>query len=212
MSLKVSLQDLIKQLKQHNLVKTGDFVLKSGIRSNLYFDFKGLINHPKLVNALCEELSQLITNQSAVCVAGVPLGGIPYATMVSHITNLPQVLIREEPKTYGLQQQIEGYVSGTKIILVEDVITTGQSVINTINILKANHIDIAQIICILDRAQGGVDKIIELGYDVSCLYKASDFTGTLKSIEPFDYKMIDLWDVYSMPVYFQNKIKEGAKL
>lgn len=172
---------LILQLKEANLIKTGNFTLKSGLKSNLYFDFKGLISYPKLVSEISYELSKFI-NDNDVCVAGVPIGGITYAAVISQIKNLPMVLIRDEKKNYGTCQQIEGNTFGKDLVLIEDVITTGISVINTLEILKANNINVRQIICILDRQAGGVQKLLEMGQNVTSLFKMSDITDEQNQI------------------------------
>jgi len=173
----MSATELITRIKKYNLTEIGNFIFTSVISNKIYFEFKGLINHPTIMYQVCEHLGELVTHKKDVCIAGIPLGGISYATLVSHILNLPQVLIREEITNPNRQQRVEGYIKGTKIILVEDIIATGKSVIEIINILKSSNINVHQIICIVDREQGGVDKIRELGYDVQCLYKVSDFVS-----------------------------------
>jgi uridine monophosphate synthetase len=142
--------------------------LKSGVSSNIYFDFKGLVGHPQLVTELSYELSKLMIDEN-VCVTGVPLGGISFATMVSNIKSVPMVLIREEKKTYGMCCQVEGNTFGKEMIVIEDVITSGESVMKTLKIIEDNNIKVKQIICILDREAGGVNKLRKMGYNVSCL-------------------------------------------
>ena len=162
---------LIESLKSHNIIKTGTFTLKSGIISSLYFDFKSVMSYPKLMADISYELSKLITHDSALC--GVPLGGISYTTLVSHILSRPMVLLREEKKDYGMCNLVDGQCDGN-VILIEDVITTGQSVIKSIELLKNSNINVKQIVCILDREAGGMEKIKEMGYNVTSLYKMSD--------------------------------------
>ena len=164
---------LIQRLKDINLIKKGDFILKSGIASNLYFDFKGLISQPELIAELSQMISNCITDNN-ICVSGVPIGGIPYAVLVSQITKLPMVIVRDEKKNYGLCNQIEGNTFGREMILIEDVITTGGSVMNTLNILESNNIIVKEVICILDRGIGGVQKVIDKGYKVNVLYHIND--------------------------------------
>jgi len=161
--------DLLKRLKKSDLIKTGNFILKSGQQSNIYFDFKGLVSYPKLVSDISYELSKMVSGDD-VCVAGVPIGGLPYSIMISQIKNLPMIMIREDKKKYGTCNQIEGLVCNKKIVLIEDVITTGQSVINILKILESNNIMIDQIICILDRNVGGRTNIINRGFKVKSLY------------------------------------------
>lgn len=162
---------LINTLKAHNIIKTGNFTLKSGMKSELYFDFKSVMSYPNLMSDISYELSKLIMDNVALC--GVPLGGISYAVLVSHIKTRPMVLLREEKKSYGMGKQIEGECNGN-VILIEDVITTGGSVINCIDLLKSCDVNVTQVVCILDRQAGGVEKIEEMGYEVKSLFKMSD--------------------------------------
>jgi orotate phosphoribosyltransferase len=164
--------DLIGALRDVHIIKAGEYTLKSGLKSNIYFDFKRLCSYPVLIAQVCQHLSQL-TDYQDKCIAGVPMGAIPYATLVSHLTNTPMSLIREERKTYGTQLQIEGDTFGKEMVLIEDVITTGQSVCQTLDILKTNNIKISTIVCVLDREQGGVEKLKQMGYQVVSLFQSS---------------------------------------
>ena len=177
---------LIEQLKSKQIVRQGDFILKSGEQSSYYFDFKSLISHPQLLTSVSYELSKLIIHTDNVdkidntnttnniAVVGVPSGALPYTTLISYIKNIPAMAIRDEKKAYGMQNQIEGTIC-KNAILIEDVITTGNSVMCAIDILKSHHINVVQILCILDRQAGGVEKLTDFGYNVSCLYKLEDF-------------------------------------
>lgn len=214
---------LINRLKAANLIKTGNFTLKSGLQSNLYFDFKGLNSYPKLVAEISYELSKLMDSND-VCVAGVPIGGMSYAFMVSYIKNVPMVLIREEKKTYGTCQQIEGNTFGKDLILIEDVITTGGSVIGTLEILKKNGINVRQVLCILDREQGGVEKLLGTGYHVTSLLKMSDIVNQqvvprqIKINSEITQKLIDIINtkktnlVASLDIVNTSKLLQQLKL
>lgn len=166
--------ELVKCLREVNLIKTGKFILKSGMESNLYFDFKGIISYPKLLLDISHKLSELIDDDKKFCIAGVPIGGLSYAVMVSQIKNLPMIIIRQEKKNYGTCQQIEGNTFNYDVILLEDVITTGESVLGSIDILESNNIKIRKIICILDRECGGVERISKKGYEVVSCFKIND--------------------------------------
>ena len=164
--------DLIKQFKQHDIIKKGSFTLKSGIKSDLYFDFKGVMSYPNLMANISYELSKLVCTDAVLC--GVPYGGIPYAVMISQIINMPMILVRNEKKEYGMCQQIEGKLFGKGVVLIEDVITTGSSILEIISILEKSDVVIKQIVCILDREAGGVTKLTKLGYDVKTLLSQSE--------------------------------------
>jgi len=129
------MEKIIVQLKEKNIVKEGEFTLKSGKKSNIYFDFKSLPNYPHLMNNISilfkEYLESNELTDKVIC--GVPYGGIPFASILSLNLNLPLMILRKEAKNYGTKKKLEGNLYyDKKVILVEDVITTGSSVIETI--------------------------------------------------------------------------------
>lgn len=180
---------MIKTLKEYGIVKYGDFTLKSGAHSNIYFNMKEIIQHPTLMTDICYALSKFITNKKDVAIVGVPMGAIPFASLISHITSLPMMLVRTEKKEYGMQNQVEGTYNNTTII--EDVITSASSVMNIITILKENNIHVSQIISILDREAGGTTLLRSMGYQVDCLFKLSDFYTTPATLPLHTNDMID---------------------
>lgn len=159
--------DLVRQLLRHDVMIHGSFTLKSGLLSPVYFDLKRVISYPKLMANISYELSKLVDRDGILC--GVPYGGIPYACTISQINNMPMIMIRDEKKGYGMQRQIEGELFGKEVILIEDVITTGSSVINVINLLRKCNVIVKQIVCILDREAGGVIELTKMGYKVTNL-------------------------------------------
>lgn len=95
--------------------------------------------------------------------------------------DVPAVLIREKVKDYGTKKAIEGdFDIDCPIVLIEDVITTGSSVCEIIEILESQNIKIAQILTILDREQNGIERIQSLGYHVQSLFTLSEFDDIIK--------------------------------
>jgi len=184
-----NLEELVRELMDANIVKTGEFTLKSGAKSHLYFDFKGLVSDSKLFPKMCDMLQSQFFNNGVspknLNLVGVPVGGIPYASVLSYKTGIPMLIVREEAKGYGLQKQVEGtYTPGsTKVIIVEDVITTGGSVQKIIDIVEANGLTVDRIVCILDREAGGVEKFVSAGYIVNSLFRMSNF---VIMVDPFN--------------------------
>jgi orotidine 5'-phosphate decarboxylase subfamily 1/orotate phosphoribosyltransferase len=121
------------------------------------------------------KMGQFIKSNDAI-IAGVPLGGISYATLIAYLKRLPMIMIRSEQKEYGTLKQIEGELFDLtkEVILIEDVITTGQSVRETIEILTKYGLKVKQIICILDREAGGVETLRQMGYEVNSLFELKD--------------------------------------
>lgn len=184
--------ELLSQFITCDIVKYGTFTLKSGEISSVYYDFRLLISHPSLLYQVALGMKNMIEtsytfrNRGALhnaktitfvldtMIVGVPLGALPLATLVSNIMGMPMIMIRKEQKAYGNQQLIEGLVNRPKCIVIEDVITTGGSVLETIEKLEGKNIKVDHIVAILDREKGGVEMLREKGYFVSTLFKASD--------------------------------------
>ena len=152
----------ILQLYDCNIIQFGSFTLKTGVISPIYIDFRQVMSNPDLlelcVNALCEKVKQL----RGTMVIGVPYGGIVYSTLVSAKLHMPHTLIRKEKKEYGGKKLIEGVLpQSDRCIIIEDVITTGTSVVNTINKIKGSCKDaiMEDIVCLLDRRPNGCSKV-----------------------------------------------------
>ncbi len=164
--------ELIEELKQKEIVKHGHFLLKSGQQSDYYFDFKLLISYPALLTKVTKQLCNFIITPTTL--VGVPQAGTIFATTMCHMMQLPMLFIRSSQKTYGTQKEIEGVISNT-VILIEDVITTGSSIIDAIKLLNKYNISVTQIIAILDRQMGGKQTLEKLGYHVTTMYEFDQF-------------------------------------
>lgn len=169
-------QELLQQLKKAGVVKHGNFILKSGTTSNVYCNFKNLLGQPKLLELLCIELGTLVDDLDDIVFAGVPMGAIPLSIGMSMSYELPSIMIRDQRKAYGMKEIIEGNYNGNPVVIVEDVITSGGSVLQVIDLLEKENIKIQEVIAVLDREQGGVKNIEERGYKISTLFKLSDFS------------------------------------
>lgn len=163
--------NILSKLFEHNIIKKGEFILKNGKISDIYVDLKSTISYPKLMMDISYELNKFIKceeyNYSVVC--GVPFGGIPFATLISQITQIPLIYVRDIKKKYGTQKLIEGnYNKNNKVILIEDVITTGSSVLKIIDNIANEGMEILKIICIVDR--GGCNILNNMGYKTVSLF------------------------------------------
>jgi orotate phosphoribosyltransferase len=145
--------NLIESFKKSNCIKEGEFKLRNGETSKYYFDMKKLVSHPILLKKIGDKLWEIISthlkekqpNANNIKLCGVPLGGIPIAAYISTTYNIPMIMVRDKVKNYGTQKQIEGeYAKEDNFIIIEDVITTGGSVKETLEILK----DKINVICI----------------------------------------------------------------
>jgi uridine monophosphate synthetase len=127
---------LIQKLKYINAITYGNFTLKSGMKSNYYCDFRILISYPNILKCIYNLIPNNIY-EGIDLVCGVFFGGMPLANLISFQKNIPQIFIRDEQKTYGKKKLIEGlYSKGQTVLLIEDVVTTGGSMLEKIKVLE----------------------------------------------------------------------------
>ena len=142
---------LIEGLIESNCIKKGLFTLKNGESSKYYFNMKNLISKPKLLKFIGDEIYESLPDFDIIC--GIPYGGLPIASYISTKYNKPMIIIRDKQKQYGMQNLIEGeYKKSDRCIIIDDVLTTGGSIIETYEILK-NIVNVIHIHVILDRQQ-----------------------------------------------------------
>jgi len=152
----------------------GDFVLRSGKRSNRYFDKFLFETDPELLRRLGKQLATLVplTTQR---LAAPELGAVLLGGAVSMETGLPLVLVRKEPKGYGTSKQIEGRMErGDRITVIEDVVTTGGDSLRSAEVLRDSGADVIHLVVVLDRGEGGEDNIRNAGIPYSPLFRITD--------------------------------------
>jgi len=152
----------------------GDFVLRSGKRSDRYFDKFLFETDPALLKRLGEELASLVPTTTQR-LAAPELGAVLLGGAVSMATGLPLLLVRKEPKAYGTARQIEGRVDkGERITVIEDVVTTGGDSLRSVQVLRDAGLDVIHLVVVLDRGEGGEDNIREAGIPYSPLFRITD--------------------------------------
>jgi orotate phosphoribosyltransferase len=152
----------------------GDFVLRSGKRSNRYFDKFLFETEPELLRRLGKHLAALIPKDPQR-LAAPELGAVLLGGAVSLETGLPLVLVRKEPKGYGTSKQIEGRLEAQdRITLIEDVVTTGGDSLRSAQALREAGADVIHLVVVLDRGEGGEDNIKSAGIPYSPLFRVQD--------------------------------------
>ena len=163
--LKAQLLPIVK--KQAWLKLKEPIKLASGKMSSTYFDGRKVTLDPEGMTLFARAILEAVDINRLDAVGGPSLGADPIATAVSLIAYLekkkriPAFLIRKEPKSYGLRKQIEGVDlhEGMKVLIVEDVITTGKSVKNAISVVESYGAKVTQVICLVDRNEGGKEAL-----------------------------------------------------
>jgi uridine monophosphate synthetase len=165
---------IIQQLHQEGIILHGNFTLKNGNLSPIYVDLRAIISTMDLLKTIAQTAANISVNVSYDRLCGVPYGAVPLATAVALETGKPLIMVRKEIKQHGLQKLIEGnYKQGDVILLVEDVITSGSSILETITQLEAHGLVVKNVLVILDRQEGGVERLQKLGYNVISILQLS---------------------------------------
>ena len=134
---------------------TGDFLLRSGAKSNEYFDKYLFEANPALLKDIAQALAPLVP-PGVEALAGLEMGGIPLATMLSQFTGLPVLFVRKKAKEYGTCKIAEGGpVRGRKLLIVEDVVTSGGAILDAAKALREEGAVLSKVICVIDRQTDG---------------------------------------------------------
>lgn len=163
------------------IIKFGRFTLKSGIESPFYVDLRPLASDPKILKNLANYLLEMLPLDNFDLICGVPYAALPMATAMSLESYIPLIIKRKEAKSYGTKKLIEGiYQKGQNCLLVEDVITSGKSLVETIAEVEQEDLKVADIVVVLDREQGGKQLLENKGYRVHTLFNISEVCGILQ--------------------------------
>ena len=148
----------------------GDFVLRSGRSSRYYLDKYLFATDPAILRELGEVLAVRLP-PGTERVAGSELGAVPLATAASLASGLPSVLVRKAPKTYGTAKRFEGALNpGERIVLVEDVLTTGGQAIDSATALRDFGVQVVLVLAVIDREEGAAAAMRAAGFELQALF------------------------------------------
>lgn len=168
--------NLAKKIKEVSQLK-GSFLLRSGVTSDTYFDKYQFESDPSILKEVAEGMVPLIPSDTEI-LAGLELGGIPLAVMLGQILGLKVAFIRKKAKEYGTQQFAEGpELAGRKIVLVEDVVTSGSAILDATNALRHQGIDVSLAVCVIDRESGGKENLAAINVKLKALFSATQIMG-----------------------------------
>jgi orotate phosphoribosyltransferase len=152
----------------------GEFRLRSGLVSADYFDKYRFEADPALLRDVAAEVAALLPGRIDA-LAGLELGGVPIAVMVSQLTGLPTRFVRKHPKEYGTEQQCEGGpVAGLRLAIIEDVVTTGGAVLAAAAALRQLGAVVSDVVCVVDRESGGAERLAVAGLRLRTAFRGAD--------------------------------------
>ncbi|CAG4979647.1 unnamed protein product [Colias eurytheme] len=175
------LTNLALSLFKIDAVKFGEFMTKSGIKTPVYFDLRVIVSYPEvmeLITGLLNDYAIVDSKYDHVC--GVPYTALPIATLLSVKVKKSMLMRRKEAKAYGTKKVIEGhYKVGDKCLIIEDVVTSGSSVMETVNDLRKEGLKAEEAVIILDREQGGRQNLENNNVQMKALLTMSKLISIL---------------------------------
>ncbi len=180
--------DFVKEfsifLFENKIIQFGDFTLASGKKSSYYVDLRLVPSYPhqfrKMVKHLQNEIIDKIGLENFDSIVSVPTGGLVIASALAIETVKPLIYVRSKPKDYGTSKSVEGKIhDGLKVVMVDDVATTGGSVINAIKSLKESKIKVEDAFVIVNRMEGADEALNEEGVKLHSLTNVMQITKVL---------------------------------
>jgi orotate phosphoribosyltransferase len=166
-------KELIGILKECGAIQFGRFVLTSGVVSDYYINIKKASSNPKILKIIAKEMVEYA--QGYDFIAGMELGAVPLIVALSLETNIPYLIIRKEKREHGTSAQIEGEeAKGKRVLVIEDVTTSGGSVVKSIQILRENKAIVDEVVVIVDRETGAEEKLRNVDVAFIPLLSVSD--------------------------------------
>lgn len=164
-----------------------EITLASGKKSNFYFNMKPTMLDPEGAALIAGLILDEVAGQKPDLVGGLELGAIPIAVAVSMAsfgrqTPIPAFIVRKAVKEHGTKQRIEGFAPGTSlsgksVLMVEDVTTTGGSILDAIKVVREAGGVVSRAITVVDRLEGAADALRAEGVELTALFTAKDFLG-----------------------------------
>ena len=152
----------------------GEFKLRSGAVSHEYFDKYLFEANPALLQEIAQAMNRFVP-EDVDALAGLEMGGIPIATILSQVTGLPTLFVRKAAKPYGTCRLAEGgEVSGKKLLIVEDVVTSGGQIILSAEALRERGAIVENAVCVIDREANGRENLANAGLQLQSLFTMAE--------------------------------------
>ncbi|MEM7170473.1 MAG: orotate phosphoribosyltransferase [Pseudomonadota bacterium] len=173
-------RDRLRDIIREKSFKYGDFTLASGKKSDVFFNMKLTMLDPEGSQLLADAILEIMTRDQIRVVGGIAVGGVPLvaAVCVKSYPTYPvkAFYVRDKVKDHGIMEQVDGFLDdGDEVILLDDVITTGGSVMKAVKAARGRNCRIRKIVTVVDRCEGGRENLAAEGLDLEALYDRSDF-------------------------------------
>ena len=182
---------MAKILHKIDALKFGVFKLTSGKVTPYYIDLRVVPSFPDAFRQICDFYARQITSQVGLenfkRVAGVPLAGIPFASQIAYNLKKPFLYVRKGARLHGRARRVEGIlISGDRVLLIDDLVTTGLTLRKAAEAVRAEGGVVTEAVTLLDREEGGKEKLLKSGIKLHALLRISEVANTLFEIGAID--------------------------
>lgn len=183
-------------LIKNNAIKFGDYILASGKKSPYYIDLRQTISSPTTMDWIGNSLTRIVLNEIGKNridkILGVPTAGVPFATVVSQKLGIPLIYYRQARKEHGVRKKVEGILErNDRVLIIDDLITTGESVIETAEVIRDQGGVVNELVVLLDREQGGQQRLRANRIEPHVLFKISDAMAWLNQVGLIEDKVYE---------------------
>ncbi|MCK5627921.1 orotate phosphoribosyltransferase [Candidatus Bathyarchaeota archaeon] len=183
--------EIAKILYTIDAFQFGVFKLSNGSASPYYVDLRVLPSFPDAFRKICDSYGSMILKKvGEKCfdrLVGMPVAGIPFAAQIAYSLKKPLLFVRKEPRLHGRKRRVEGVlVSGERVLLVDDLVTTGSTLTKTAKIIEAEGGVVKDAVVLLDREEGGKERLKEGGIQLHAFLKVTEVAKVLFDIGAID--------------------------
>ena len=189
-------KEFVTFLHQKEIIKFGDFTLASGKSSSYYVDLRLVPSYPHEFRMMVKYLEKQITEDIGLenfeSIVSVPTGGLVIASALAIETVKPLIYVRSKPKNYGTSKSVEGKIhDGMKVVMIDDVATTGGSVLNATKSLTEVNVPVKDAYVIVDRMEGATEALQELGVKMHSISNILQIAEVLYEQKLIDVEILD---------------------
>ncbi|MBT3168556.1 MAG: orotidine-5'-phosphate decarboxylase [Candidatus Cloacimonetes bacterium] len=175
-------EQFVLELEKIGAIKFGSFTLKSGLQSPFYFDLRDMISYPEILDGVAELLAERIKDMDFDVLTGIPYTALPIASLVSAKLGKPLIYMRKEEKAYGTGNNVIGkFKKGDKCLVIDDLITTGASKIETAEGYEKEGVVVEDFVVVIDRSANGTEELAKDGYKLHSLITLDEIVELLSS-------------------------------
>lgn len=178
----VTKEQFVLELEKIGAIKFGSFTLKSGLVSPFYFDLRDMISYPTILDGVADLLVEKIKDMDFDVITGIPYTALPIASLVASKLNKPLIYMRKEEKAYGTGNKVIGkFEKGSKCLVIDDLITTGASKIETAEGYEKEGVEVKDFVVVIDRSANGTEELSKQGYNLHSLISLDEIVELLQN-------------------------------